>query len=186
MKFQPITYSCSLSLYSINIKWFRQYGGREDGMTLKDNFHKVRDLVHMSFSGNSDNNSNTNRSKPSVLVVEDDALTMKLVKHLLGKTFGIEPVTMQNGMEAQDYLDEHVPDVIILDLMLPGKTGYEILKDVQNNPNLEKTRVILISAKSRAEDIERGFDLNADEYITKPFQPKEFTARFKKVLNAVT
>ena len=67
--------------------------------------------------------------------------------------------------------------------MLPGMNGFEILKEIRKTPILKEAKVVLVSTKSRAEDIEAGFDLSADEYITKPFKPQEFTARLKKLLN---
>ena len=62
--------------------------------------------------------------------------------------------------------------------------GYEILKKIRNDKEYKHTKVLIMSAKSSSEDIERGFDLEADEYITKPFQKKEFVVRVKKLLKA--
>jgi len=67
--------------------------------------------------------------------------------------------------------------------MLPGLNGFEVLKTLRKDDKLDKTKVVLVSAKSRSEDIERGFDLEADDYITKPFEPKEFIARIRKLLD---
>lgn len=117
-----------------------------------------------------------------ILVVDDDDLSRKLIDRLVSKEFDYEVVGKANGIEALEYAKKYVPHLVILDLMLPGMNGFKILEEIRNDPNLENTKVVLVSAKSRSEDIEHGFDLAADEYITKPFQPREFTARIRKLL----
>jgi two-component system alkaline phosphatase synthesis response regulator PhoP len=117
-----------------------------------------------------------------ILVVDDDDLSRKLINRLVTKEFDYKVVGKSNGIEALKYAKENVPTLIILDLMLPGMNGFDILKKLRQDPVFEDTIIVLVSAKSRSEDIERGFDLTADEYITKPFQPKEFAARIRKLL----
>lgn len=117
-----------------------------------------------------------------VLVVEDDELTRKLIQRILQREFNVDVTTLANGIEGLEYMQDHHPQLIILDLMLPGMNGFEVLKKLREDEMLQDSKVILVSAKSRSEDIERGFDLTADEYITKPFQPKEFVARVRKLL----
>lgn len=119
----------------------------------------------------------------SVLVVDDDELTRKLIQRLLEREFDVQITMLSNGLEGLEYAQEHKPDLIILDLMLPGMNGFEILKKLRKDDLLRDTKVILVSAKSRSEDIERGFDLTADEYITKPFQPKEFVVRVRRLID---
>lgn len=120
--------------------------------------------------------------KDEILIVEDDELTRKLMTRLLQKEFDTKTVTLTNGIEGLEYAKEHIPRLIILDLMLPGMNGFDILKEIRNNPAFEHVKVVVVSAKSRSEDIEKGFNLTADEYITKPFQPREFTARIRNLL----
>ncbi len=117
-----------------------------------------------------------------VVIIEDDEMTRRLVQRLLERKFEVVVTTFGNGLEGLEYAQDNQPGLIILDLMLPGMDGFEVLKNMRNNNLLEHTKVILVSAKSRSEDIERGFDLTADEYITKPFQPKEFIVRVRKLL----
>ncbi len=119
----------------------------------------------------------------NVLIIDDDELTRKLIQRLLEREFDVEVTTFVNGLEGLEYAQNNYPDLIVLDLMLPGMNGFEILKTLRKDNKLEETKVILVSAKSRSEDIERGFDLKADEYLTKPFQPKEFLARIRKLLH---
>lgn len=117
-----------------------------------------------------------------ILIVEDDKLTRMLIERLLKKEFNANTVSRANGIEGLEYARENIPQLIILDLMLPGMNGFDILKEIRESALFEDTKVVLVSAKSRSEDIERGFDLTADEYITKPFQPKEFAARIRNLL----
>ena len=101
--------------------------------------------------------------------------------NLFQNFFG-EVTTLGNGLEGFSYIQDHVPGLVILDLMLPGMNGYEVLKKIRDNEKLQDVKVVLVSAKSRSDDIERGFELAADEYITKPFQPGEFLARLRKLV----
>lgn len=120
--------------------------------------------------------------KNEILVIDDDKLTRMLIERLLDREFDMNIKSFSNGIEGLQYAEEHIPSLVILDLMLPGMNGYDILKRIRDNSLFETTKVILVSAKSRSKDIEKGFDLRADEYITKPFQPKEFAARVKNLL----
>lgn len=126
--------------------------------------------------------SSTSAATKKILIVDDDDLSRKLINRLVSKEFDYEIISKANGIEALEYAQKHVPKLIILDLMLPGMNGFEILKKIRSDQRFDQTKVVLVSAKSRSEDIERGFDLTADEYITKPFQPKEFAARIRKLL----
>lgn len=145
---------------------------------LFDGFFKGKQSVS-SDSAVQQTSSVTNEE---ILVIEDDQLTRKLIQRLLQKEFKKNITTLANGLEGLEYAQANHPKMIILDLMLPGMNGYEVLKKLRDNQSLDKTKVILISAKSRSDDIERGFDLTADEYITKPFQPGEFLVRVRKLL----
>lgn len=127
--------------------------------------------------------SASSKEEPSandVLVIEDDELTGKMIERLLNREFNVEVASFTNGIEGWEYAEKHKPGLIILDLMLPGMNGFEILKKIRKDSAMKNSKVVLVTAKSRSEDIETGFDLSADEYITKPFNPKEFTARIKK------
>lgn len=121
-----------------------------------------------------------------VLVVDDDEMTRNLIGRLLDREFnGISTTYKENGVEALKYALENQPALIILDLMLPGMNGFEILRKLRKEKALEKTKVLLLSAKSSSEDIEKGFELTADEYVTKPFQPGEFLVRVRKLLQSI-
>lgn len=122
--------------------------------------------------------------KNEILIIDDDELTRKLIQRILEREFQFPVSTFGNGLEGLEYAQKNSPELIILDLMLPGMNGFDVLKELRNEEASEKIKIILVSARSRSDDIERGFDLTADEYITKPFQPKEFVARVRKLLKA--
>lgn len=127
-------------------------------------------------------NSGSSGHKDEILVIDDDELSRKLMTRLLDREFAFDIASFSNGIEGLEYAKKHNPILIVLDLMLPGMNGFEILKEIRETPILKNCQVVVVSAKSRSEDIEAGFDLTADEYITKPFKPQEFRARLKKLL----
>lgn len=119
-----------------------------------------------------------------VLIIEDDELTRMLIQRIMEREFHFNITTYSNGLEGLKCAQTNRHKLIILDLMLPGMNGYDILKELRNGGLDEGTKVIVMSGKSRSEDIERGFELDADEYITKPFQQQEFVVRVRKLLKA--
>lgn len=121
-------------------------------------------------------------SKNNVVVIDDDELTRMLIQRILEREFKFNIITFRNGLEGLDYLQKNEPQLVVLDLMLPGKNGFEILKELRQSEIHKQTKIILVSAKSDSSDIERGFDLKADEYITKPFQQQEFAVRVRKLM----
>jgi len=114
----------------------------------------------------------------NVLVVEDEQKLASLLADYL-KVSGFEPVCLDNGSEVVPYVREHKPDLILLDLMLPGRNGMEVCKDIRTF-----SRVPIIMVTARIEEIDRllGLELGADDYICKPFSPREVVARVKAVL----
>ena len=113
-----------------------------------------------------------------VLIVEDEVKIASLLQDYLRQS-GFETDCLYNGSEVESWLAENTTDIVLLDLMLPGKTGVEICKDVRKNSALP---IIMITAK--VEEIDRllGLELGADDYICKPFSPREVVARVKAVL----
>jgi two-component system phosphate regulon response regulator PhoB len=122
--------------------------------------------------------------KGNVVVIEDDEITGILIKRIFEREFKFNFVLFRNGLEGLEYIQNNSPSLIILDIMLPGKNGFEILKELRESEAHKNTKIILLSAKSNSSDIERGFDLSADEYITKPFQQQEFVVRVRKLMRA--
>ena len=122
-----------------------------------------------------------NVSKEKLLVVDDEEDILKLVGYNLSKE-GFEVITAATGEEAIKLARSENPDLIILDLMLPGVGGLEVCKTIKSDSNTSRTSVIMLTAKSEESDIVLGLELGADDYITKPFSPKVLVARVKALL----
>jgi len=113
-----------------------------------------------------------------VLVVDDDAKTVELVKLYL-KRDGYRVITAYDGVEALRLAREGHPDLIVLDLMLPGIDGLEICRTLRTESDVP---VIMLTAKTTDQEKLVGLDLGADDYMTKPFSPRELAARVRAVL----
>jgi two-component system phosphate regulon response regulator PhoB len=122
--------------------------------------------------------------KPRVLVVEDDRNLLELIRYNLeAADFEIVPCT--DGEEALLLVEEHVPDLILLDWMLPGLPGIEVCRRVRRMPQAGNVPVVMLTARVEEADRLRGFETGADDYLTKPFSPKELVARLRAVLRRV-
>ncbi len=117
-----------------------------------------------------------------VLIVEDDKHISKLVKYNLEKAGFICEVTI-TGEDALDILDSQQVDLIILDIMLPKMDGLETCKQIKQDKNLSSIPIIMLTAKGEEVDRIVGFELGADDYVVKPFSPRELVLRVKAVLN---
>jgi two-component system, OmpR family, response regulator BaeR len=116
--------------------------------------------------------------KEKILIVEDEPKLASLLADYL-KAAGFETFTLSNGLKAEGWVREKKPGLIILDIMLPGKDGMEICRDIR-----AFSHVPIIMVTARVEEIDRllGLELGADDYICKPFSPREVVARVKAVL----
>ena len=113
-----------------------------------------------------------------VLVVDDDAKTAELVKLYLNRD-GYRVLTAYDGIEALQMARENYPDLIVLDLMLPGIDGLEICRILRTESDVP---IIMLTAKTTDQDKLTGLSLGADDYVTKPFSPRELAARVRTVL----
>jgi two-component system response regulator BaeR len=113
-----------------------------------------------------------------ILVVEDEAKLARLLADYLGAA-GFEADTLGDGREVTPWVKSHAPDIIILDVMLPGRDGLALCREIRGF-----SRVPIIMATARVEEIDRllGLELGADDYICKPYSPREVVARVKAVL----
>jgi len=116
-----------------------------------------------------------------VLVVDDEPDITALVAYHLAKA-GYRVSTASNGAEALRAASEERPDVVILDLMLPGVSGYDVLTELRSRAETRDVGVILLTARREETDRIRGLSLGADDYLTKPFSPQELTLRVAAVL----
>lgn len=116
-----------------------------------------------------------------ILVIDDEPDIVELVSYNLKKE-GFQVDTSFNGESAMVKIKENIYDLIILDLMLPGMQGLEICRIIRKEPNTTDIPVIMLTAKSEEVDKVLGLEMGADDYITKPFSPRELVARAKAVL----
>ena len=116
-----------------------------------------------------------------ILIVEDEEDIAELLEYNLQRQ-GYEPSIAGTGEDGLNQSRESIPDLILLDLMLPGMSGLEVCRRLKGDPATEKIPVIMLTAKGEEEDVIAGFDAGADDYVTKPFRPKVLLARVKAVL----
>lgn len=119
--------------------------------------------------------------KPLILVADDDDDIRSLVTFRLERS-GYEVVQAVDGDEALRLALERIPDLAILDVMMPKQTGYEVTRAIRANEATRRMPVILLTARVQEADVTRGFDAGADDYIKKPFSPQELRARVQAIL----
>ena len=117
----------------------------------------------------------------TILVVDDERDIVALLEHVLGKE-GFRVTTAHDGREALERVRGERPDLILLDVMLPELSGIEILKLLRAHDDTRGTPVVLLTAKKDEIDRVVGFELGADDYVTKPFSPREIVLRAKAIL----
>lgn len=120
-------------------------------------------------------------SKEKILVIEDDADIQELVRYNMAKE-GYQVMTAATGEDALVEMEKNTPDLIILDLMLPGIDGFEVCKLVRQDEQTRHVPVIMLTAKGEESDVVTGLELGADDYMTKPFSPKVLLARVRAIL----
>ena len=118
---------------------------------------------------------------PLVLVADDDPDVLDLVRYRLERS-GYAVATAVDGAEAVRLADELSPALAVLDVMMPCLNGYEVTRRLRENPATAGIPVILLTAKAQEADVQEGFDAGADDYIRKPFSPRELSARVQAVL----
>ncbi|WP_291574044.1 response regulator [Clostridium sp. UBA4548] len=119
-----------------------------------------------------------------VLIVDDEKYILELLQVNL-ESNGFEVITCDKGNEVIGICEEAMPDVILLDLMLPGLDGLEICKKVRNHPKLFNTVIIMITARGDEIDKVVGLELGADDYMSKPFSVREVIARIKAIFRRI-
>ena len=118
-----------------------------------------------------------------ILIIEDDPATQRLVDYTL-RHEGYEVISASNGLEGLRKAREESPDLVILDIMLPGLDGYEICHRLRADPSTESMAILMFSAKAQDIDKETGLKVGADDYLTKPSPPATIVAKVKELLAA--
>lgn len=123
--------------------------------------------------------------KAKILIVDDEEDILELVRYNLSRE-GFATMCAASGEAAITAVRKDPPDLIVLDLMLPGVDGLEVARRVKGDPNLRHIPIVMLTAKGEEADVVTGLELGADDYIIKPFSPKIMIARIKTVLRRQT
>ena len=118
-----------------------------------------------------------------ILIAEDDHNILISIEFLL-KTAGYTVLTASDGVSAWAALEDQRPDLVVLDIMLPALNGYELCKRVRATPALQAIKVLMLSARGREAEIEKGLQLGADAYLRKPFGTRELLDTIARLLAA--
>jgi len=115
-----------------------------------------------------------------ILVVDDDQTNLKFLTEILEDDF--ELLTVATGEEALNIIHQFRPRIVLLDVMLPGVSGYEVCKKIKQDQQLTEVKIILISAKAMVNERQQGYAAGADDYITKPFDHEELLEKVQSIL----
>ncbi len=118
--------------------------------------------------------------KKKILVVDDELTICLLLENFLSKEY--EVVFMQDSLKAKDWLGSHLPDLIICDIQMPEVNGFELLSWIRKGGFTRRTPVIMLSAKAESKERIKSYQLGAQDYLTKPFNPEELGELVKKNL----
>lgn len=120
-------------------------------------------------------------AREKVVVIEDEADILEIMEYNLVRE-GYRVLTSKNGEEGLARVRKELPELVLLDLMLPGIDGIEVCRSLKRDPETRNIPIIMVTAKGEESDVVLGLGVGADDYITKPFSPKELLARIRAVL----
>lgn len=116
------------------------------------------------------------------ILIADDEQNIVISLEFLMKREGYEVSIASDGEEAVQRIRAEVPDLVLLDVMMPKKSGFEVCQEVKSNPDLQSVRILMLTAKGRDTEVAKGLALGADAYMTKPFSTKELVERVRSLL----
>lgn len=116
------------------------------------------------------------------ILIADDEVNIVISLEFLMKREGFEVVLAADGEEAIAKIREEMPDLVLLDVMMPRKTGFEVCQEVRSDPSLQDIKILMLTAKGRDTEVAKGMALGADAYMTKPFSTHELVERVKALL----
>ena len=119
--------------------------------------------------------------KETILIVEDEQINLLVLKMSMEKN-GYTTIQASDGDEALKLIEENHPDLILLDVMMPGKDGFEVCSIVKSNPATRNIKIILLTALNARKDIDKGIECGVDDFISKPFNEKELLFRVGSLL----
>jgi DNA-binding response OmpR family regulator len=116
------------------------------------------------------------------ILVADDEPNIVISLEFLLKREGYTVVIARDGQEAMEAIERERPDLVLLDVMMPKKTGFEVCQDVRTNDALQATKILMLTAKGRDTDVAKGMALGADAYMTKPFATRDLVQKVAEML----
>ena len=116
-----------------------------------------------------------------VLIADDEPNIVTSLEYLMEKS-GYEVMVARNGEEALAMVESFMPDVVLLDVMMPRHSGYEVCQRMRSRPDWRHIKIVMLSAKGREAEVSKGLSLGADAYVTKPFSTRELVARVAALL----
>ena len=116
------------------------------------------------------------------ILIADDEQNIVISLEFLMKREGFAVCVATDGQEAIDKVRSETPDLVLLDIMMPRKNGYEVCQEIRSDPQLQGTRILMLTAKGREMEVTKGLAMGADAYMTKPFSTRELVSRIKAVL----
>ena len=116
-----------------------------------------------------------------ILIVDDEPNIVMSLEYIFKKE-NFEVFIARDGSEAIEIAEDNLPDIVLLDIMMPNVDGYQVLKHLKNSPKLKDIKVLFLSAKNKVSDIELGLQLGADKYISKHFSTKKLVKQVKELL----
>jgi len=123
-------------------------------------------------------------SGPKKILIADDEENIVISLEFLMKREGFEVLVAGDGEEALSRIRADAPDLVLLDVMMPKKTGFEVCQEVRADPALAQTRILMLTAKGRDTEVAKGMGMGADAYMTKPFSTKDLVDQVHALLGA--
>ena len=115
------------------------------------------------------------QEKSKILAVDDNSINLAIIEELLGSQYNL--MTVSTGIEAIKTAHEFQPDLIILDIILDSMNGYDVCQEIRKSSSIMHTKIIVVSAKAMESDRLKGYQIGADDYLTKPFDGEELLAK---------
>ncbi len=116
------------------------------------------------------------------ILIADDEQNIVISLEFLMKREGFEVLIAQDGAEAVEKIRAEMPDLVLLDVMMPRKSGFEVCQEIKSDPALQSVLILMLTAKGRDTEVAKGLALGADGYMTKPFSTKELVDRVRSML----
>lgn len=121
---------------------------------------------------------------PKHILIVDDEPNIVLSLEFLMRKAGYEVTTARDGEEALAAIEQSVPDLVLLDVMMPRKDGYQVCQHLRERDDLKGLRIVMLTARGRDVEREKGLSLGADDYVTKPFSTQEVVSKVQQLLDA--